>query len=164
MKRLFPVMLVTLLLSFTTTVTAEATLESFSFASEAEQQHFRELIAELRCLVCQNQSLADSDAELAHDLRAEVYDLIQQGRSDEEIITFLVDRYGDFVLYKPPMKPSMYLLWFGPFVLLGIAAVLLLKALRRQRQVPVAEISAEQRKRLDAVLGRQDAADREGEA
>ena len=132
---------------------AGVTLEAFKFDSKADEQHFKDLIEELRCLVCQNQSLLDSDAELAHDLRAEVYDMIQAGNSDEEIVTFLVTRYGDFVLYNPPVKPSTYLIWFGPFVLLIIAAFLLLRALRRQKNIPATEITAEERARLDAILG-----------
>ena len=135
------------------TAQAGVTLEAFKFKTEAEEQHFKDLIEEIRCLVCQNQSLADSDAELAHDLRAEVYDMIQAGKTDDEIISFLVARYGDFVLYKPPMKPSTYLLWFGPFVLLIIAALLLLRSIRRQQKAPVEEISGEERARLDAILG-----------
>ena len=129
------------------------TLEAFKFNSKAEEEHFKDLIEELRCLVCQNQSLADSDAELAHDLRAEVYDMVQAGKNDEEIVEFLVARYGDFVLYNPPVKPSTYLIWFGPFVLLLIAALLLLRSIRRQQKVPAAEISAEERERLNAILG-----------
>ena len=141
------------LLLGTGTAQAGVTLEAFKFKTEAEEQHFKDLIEELRCLVCQNQSLLDSDAELAHDLRAEVYDMIQLGKTDEEIIDFLVARYGDFVLYKPPVKPSTYLLWFGPFVLLIIAGLLLLRSIRRQQKVPASEISAEERERLDAILG-----------
>jgi cytochrome c-type biogenesis protein CcmH len=135
---------------------ATTTLESFKFADEAAEQHFKDLIAELRCLVCQNQSLADSDAELAHDLRAEVYEMVQAGKSDEEIIEFLVSRYGDFVLYKPPMKPSTYLLWFGPFALMILAGVLLLRAVQRQKRNASVEISTADRKRLDDLLGTRD--------
>ncbi len=164
MKRILPALLVVWLLLGTTPLSATATLESFKFDTEAEEQHFKDLIAELRCLVCQNQSLADSDAELAHDLRAEVYGMVQEGRSDAEIIDFLVNRYSDFVLYKPPLKPSTYLIWFGPFVLLAIAALLLLRALRRQRKAPVAEISAADRARLDALLGKSELADKEKDA
>jgi cytochrome c-type biogenesis protein CcmH len=149
-KRLISIVALCLLLG---TAQAGVTLEAFKFKTEAEEQHFKDLIEEIRCLVCQNQSLADSDAELAHDLRAEVYDMIQAGKTDEEIISFLVARYGDFVLYKPPMKPSTYLLWFGPFVLLIIAALLLLRSIRRQQKAPVEEISGEERARLDAILG-----------
>ena len=151
-KRLISILTLCLLLG-TGTAQAGVTLEAFKFNTEAEEQHFKDLIEELRCLVCQNQSLLDSDAELAHDLRAEVYDMIQAGKTDEEIIDFLVARYGDFVLYKPPVKPSTYLLWFGPFVLLIMAGLLLLRRTRRQQKVPASEISAEERERLDAILG-----------
>jgi cytochrome c-type biogenesis protein CcmH len=135
MKRLFPALLFVWLLLGALPASATSTLEAFKFATEAEELHFKDLIAEIRCLVCQNQSLADSDAELAHDLRAEVYEMVQEGRSDAEIIDFLVKRYGDFVLYKPPLKPKTWFIWFGPFVLLAIAGFLLVRALRRQRQV-----------------------------
>jgi len=151
-KKLISVLALCLLLGAGTTH-AGVTLEAFKFDSKAEEQHFKDLIEELRCLVCQNQSLLDSDAELAHDLRAEVYDMIQAGKSDEEIVTFLVDRYGDFVLYNPPVKPSTWLIWFGPFVLLLIAAFVLLRAVRRQKSAPAHEITPEERARLDAVLG-----------
>ena len=150
LKRLVAILVLCLLLG---TAQAGVTLEAFKFNSKAEEQHFKDLIVELRCLVCQNQSLADSDAELAHDLRAEVYDMMQAGKNDEEIVEFLVARYGDFVLYDPPVKPSTYLIWFGPFVLLLIAVLLLLRSIRRQQKVPAAEISAEERERLDAILG-----------
>ena len=160
MKRLFPALLIGWLLFGATPSSAASTLESFTFATEAEEQHFKDLLAELRCLVCQNQSLADSDAELAHDLRAEVYGMVQQGQSDTQIIDFLVERYSDFVLYNPPLKPATWLLWFGPFVLLAIAALLLLRALRRQRQAPAAGISVADRARLDALLGKPDHADK----
>ena len=149
-KRLISILALCLSLG---TAQAGVTLEAFEFKTETDEQHFKDLIEELRCLVCQNQSLLDSDAELAHDLRAEVYDMIQAGKNDEEIIEFLVARYGDFVLYKPPMKPSTYLLWFGPFVLLVIAALLLMRSIRRQQKTPVDEISAEERERLDTLLG-----------
>ena len=152
-------MLVWLLLG-TTPLSATSTLESFTFATAAEEQHFKELLAELRCLVCQNQSLADSDAELAHDLRAEVYGMVQQGQSDAQIIDFLVERYSDFVLYNPPLKPATWLIWFGPFVLLAIATLLLLRALRRQRKAPADAISVADRARLDALLGKADHADK----
>jgi cytochrome c-type biogenesis protein CcmH len=152
MKRFVSISVLCLLLG-AGTASAGVTLEAFKFDSKAEELHFKKLIEELRCLVCQNQSLADSDAELAHDLRAEVYDMIQAGNSDEEIVTFLVTRYGDFVLYNPPVKPSTYLIWFGPFVLLLLAAFILLRSIRRQQKVPAAEISAANRERLNALMG-----------
>ena len=152
MKRFVSILVLCLLLGAGTAF-AGVTLEAFKFDSKAEELHFKKLIEELRCLVCQNQSLADSDAELAHDLRAEVYDMIQAGNSDEEIVTFLVARYGDFVLYNPPVKPSTYLIWFGPFVLLLLAAFILLRSIRRQQKVPAGEISAANRERLNALMG-----------
>ena len=132
---------------------AAVTLESFTFPTKAQEQHFKDLIGQLRCLVCQNETLAESDADLAHDLRAEVYEIMKSGKSDQEVIDFLVKRYGDFVLYNPPVKPSTYLIWYGPFVLLAIAALLLVRAVGRQRQVHEPAISAEDRKRLDEILG-----------
>ena len=152
MKRLVSVLALCLLLG-TGTAHAGVTLEAFKFDSKTEEQHFKDLIEELRCLVCQNQSLADSDAELAHDLRAEVYDMIQAGKDDDEIVEFLVARYGDFILYNPPIKPANYLIWFGPFVLLLVAAILLLRAVRRQKRTAVTDITPDERARLDTVLG-----------
>jgi len=155
MRYVVPALLVMFcLLAGIRSVPAAVTLESFTFPTVEEERHFRDLIAELRCLVCQNQSLADSDAELAHDLRAEVYEMLQAGRSDAEVIDFLVDRYGDFVLYNPPLKQSTWLIWFGPFVLLAVAAFLLLRAVMRQKRVAEPEITAAERKRLDGILGK----------
>ena len=153
MMKLFVSVFALCLLLGSGTVSAGVTLEAFKFDTPAEELHFKQLIEELRCLVCQNQSLADSDAELAHDLRAEVYELVQDGKSDPEITEFLVARYGDFVLYKPPVKPSTYLLWFGPFALMILASILLLRAVRRQKRAADPEISEDDRKHLDALLG-----------
>lgn len=90
------------------------------------------IASELRCLVCQNESLASSNAELALDLRREVRSLIEQGQSDADIRTFLVSRYGDFVLYKPEVKPVTWLLWFGPYALLLMALAVALRLMRRK--------------------------------
>lgn len=108
---------------------------------------------ELRCLVCQNESLASSHAELAEDLRREVRDLIVQGKTDSEIKTFLVERYGDFVLYRPEVKPLTWVLWFGPFFLLLLAAFALGAYLRqRKKQVSSPELSDAQRERAEQLL------------
>jgi cytochrome c-type biogenesis protein CcmH len=107
----------------------------------------------LRCLVCQNESLAGSRAELAQDLRREVRGLIKEGKSDDEVKEFLVSRYGDFVLYRPQVKPSTYLLWAGPFVLLLVGLVALVRYLRRRsQQVAEAPLSEADRKRAEALL------------
>lgn len=114
----------------------------------------RALSKELRCLVCQNQSIDDSDAELARDLRRIVREELEAGKSDEEIIAFLTARYGDFVLLKPPVKPATYGLWIGPFVLLAIGGLGLAVYLRRRPREPLAAngLSPEERRRLDALL------------
>jgi len=88
----------------------------YSFTSKINQKRFYNLTSELRCLVCQNQNLAESNAPLANDLREEVYHQIQQGNSDKEIIKYLVARYGDFILYQPPFKKITFALWIGPFI------------------------------------------------
>lgn len=98
-------------------------IEIRSFDDATKQQRYETLIKELRCLVCQNQSLADSDADLAKDLRDEVYQIIQKGDSEEQAISFLVARYGDFVLYRPPVNQTTLFLWIGPFVLLSLGVL-----------------------------------------
>jgi len=100
------------------------------------ENRIRELEEKLRCLVCQNQTLADSNAELAGDLRKQVRDQVAAGRSDGEIVAFMVQRYGDFVLYEPPFKATTALLWLGPFLLLAAGAGLLILAVRRRRNAP----------------------------
>jgi len=107
------------------------------FRDAAEEARFRALSAELRCVMCQNQSLADSNAQIAEDLRRQVLDLMREGKSDDEIKDYLVARYSDFVLYNPPVKPSTWLLWFGPaLILLGGAAVLVAVVRRRAAAAP----------------------------
>jgi cytochrome c-type biogenesis protein CcmH len=105
---------------------------SSAWCDDALDVRLKALENELRCLVCQNQTLADSNAPLAEDLRKEVRDLATGGKSDDEIRAYLVARYGDFVLYKPPVKSSTYLLWFGPFVLLAGGAVAWWMLIRRR--------------------------------
>jgi cytochrome c-type biogenesis protein CcmH len=102
------------------------------YRDRAEEARFHALTAELRCVQCQNQSLADSNAQIAHDLRREVLALMHEGRSDAQIKQFLVERYGEFVLYRPQMEGSTLLLWLGPGVLLLGAAVLMVRHVRRR--------------------------------
>ncbi len=118
------------------------------------EQRIRQLAEKLRCLVCQNQSLADSNAELAADLRRELREQVKAGRSDDEIAGYLVQRYGDFVLYDPPLKASTALLWIGPFVLLAAALLVLVAALRRRRDAPEElALGADERRLVERVLG-----------
>ena len=101
------------------------------FANTTEEQRFHALVTELRCVMCQNQSLADSNAQIAHDLRREVLALMRQGRSDDDIRGYLVARYGEFVLYKPRIEATTWLLWFGPAVLLLAGGFLVARVVRR---------------------------------
>ena len=122
-------------------------------ADPVVEQRLMDLAEELRCLVCQNQSLADSNADLAVDLRNQVREQIQAGKSDAEIRAWLTQRYGDFVLYRPPVKSTTLLLWVGPFALLigGVAGLFVALRRRRARIVPPA-LTDEERARAEALL------------
>lgn len=113
---------------------AASAIEPLPFESETERDRFRSLVEELRCTVCQNQSLADSDAPLARDLRKEIFTQIRAGRSDAEIRDFMVARYGEFILYNPPLAAHTLVLWAGPGVLLGIGIIVAIVTVRRRRQ------------------------------
>jgi cytochrome c-type biogenesis protein CcmH len=107
----------------------------------------------LRCLVCQNETLADSRADLAEDLRDEIREQMKAGKSDKEIIDFLTARYGQFILYKPKVTPTTYLLWFGPFLLLLAGLALLFSYIKRRRDlIPEQPLSAEERRRAEELL------------
>ncbi len=128
-------------------------VEPRGFDDPAEESRYRRLIAELRCLVCQNQNLADSNADLAKDLRNQTYDMIKAGKTDEEIVSFMVKRYGDFVLYRPPLKSTTFLLWFGPLILMILGAVVLLIQIRRRNiRPPPKALSAEEQEQLKDIL------------
>lgn len=107
-------------------------IDPLPFRDAAEEARFQALARELRCLVCQNQNLADSDAGLAKDLRAEVFEQMRQGKSNAEIKRYLVSRYSDFVLYDPPLRGKTWLLWFGPALLVGIGALVVAVTVRRR--------------------------------
>ena len=130
-----------------TVITAQAE----SPMSPAVKARWDHIAAELRCLVCQNETLASSHAELALDLRRELRSLIEQGQSDADIRSFMVSRYGDFVLYKPEVKPVTWLLWFGPFVLLLLALAVALRLMRRAPQAPV-PLTDSERERVRQLL------------
>jgi cytochrome c-type biogenesis protein CcmH len=111
------------------------------------------LAKELRCLVCQNESLADSRADLAVDLRNQIREQMKAGKSDKEIIAFLTERYGKFILFRPPMDPTTYLLWFGPFLLLLVGLLLLFRYVKQRRELILDQpLSLEERRRADALL------------
>ena len=142
-----------------------ATLGAFAPAALAEEapplaadpvaeKRLIALSEELRCLVCQNQSIADSHAELADDLRREIRGMIQAGKSDKEIIDFMVARYGDFVLYRPPLKATTVILWAGPLVLMVLGLIALIRCLRQRNQRLAADttLSADEARQAEALL------------
>lgn len=140
MRRMRPGLLLGLLLW----TLAAAAIDPLPFQSEAEERRFQVLVAELRCLVCQNQNLADSDADLAKDLRAEVFEMLRAGKSDGEIRDFLVQRYGDFVLYDPPFKPVTWILWLGPALVVAAGLAGMLVMVRRRARLVPAEARGEE--------------------
>lgn len=137
---------------------------SFAFSADstvpdpAIEARLRNLSAELRCLVCQNESLADSHAELAADLRREIRTLMVQGKSDQQVIEYLVARYGDFIRFRPPLKNTTYALWFGPFVLAILGSIWFIYHLirRRRRQFATAPLTEQERSHLDTLLHKQE--------
>ncbi|MBD7976541.1 cytochrome c-type biogenesis protein [Serpens gallinarum] len=156
MKRLLAAVLCSLALSGL----SWAAIDTYEFASEAERQRFRTLTFELRCPKCQNQNIADSDAPIAMDLRREIYRMMGEGQSDKQIVDYLVARYGDFVLYNPPVEARTLLLWYGPWALLGGGLLVLLIIVVRKRKVESAPqkalLSAEEQQRLSHLLDKKD--------
>lgn len=121
-------------------------------ADPALEARARALSRELRCIVCQNESIDDSNATLAKDIRVLLRERLAAGDSDAQAKAFLVARYGDFVLLRPPIRSETYLLWFGPFALLALGALVAFAALRRRRPAPPAPLTPEEQAKLDALL------------
>jgi cytochrome c-type biogenesis protein CcmH len=128
--------------------------EAVPLAANPEmEKKVNNITKELRCLVCQNQTIADSHADLAIDLKNQVRDMVASGKTQKDIIDYMVHRYGDFVLYRPPVKPTTYLLWAGPFILLIVGATLLISNLRKRKKVIAdAPLSADESDRLKSLL------------
>lgn len=135
---------------------AHAAIDTYEFANDAERARFRELTQELRCPKCQNQDLADSNAPIATDLRREIFRMLGEGKDNQQIIDFMVDRYGDFVRYKPALTSKTVVLWFGPLALLVGGVVVIGVIVGRRRRTARAEdsdtLSAEERQRLATLL------------
>ncbi len=128
-------------------------IEFHDFANKEQEQLYLQLIAELRCVKCQNQNLAESNAELAKDMRDKAYAMVIKGATRDDVIKYMTDRYGDFVLYKPPFKMKTVLLWFGPALLLLFSLYYLLKRIRQQEQQPAVDaLSDEQRRKMRELL------------
>jgi cytochrome c-type biogenesis protein CcmH len=141
-----------LLVAFAAGLPAHAADTPLKFTDPAQEQRYQSLLLELRCLVCQNQSLADSHADLAQDLRNEVHDMLMQGKSDRQILDFMVQRYGDFVLYRPPVRKGTWLLWFGPFVLMLLAIGVAVRFSRSRNGGAAPELSETEQARLQELL------------
>jgi cytochrome c-type biogenesis protein CcmH len=152
MKRSLPLMLLLLCLVAPFT-SAQVRRERPVIDDPALEQRLQKLSQELRCLVCQNETLADSRADLAEDLRDEIREQMKAGKSDKEIIAFLTQRYGQFILYRPQVTPTTYLLWFGPFVLLLAGLAVLFRYIKQRRDlIPEQPLTAEERRRAEELL------------
>ena len=136
------------LLLLLVSVPAGAAIEAYEFDSPEVEAEYNQLIDELRCLVCQNQNLAGSDADLARDMRRETYKMLSEGKTPEEVADFMVARYGDFVLYRPRFQSSTYLLWLGPVVLLAIVLFFVARRLRASKASAVDEDALARARRL----------------
>lgn len=133
-----------------------AEIAGFPFESEQEEERFREISTELRCLVCQNQSLADSNSAWAQDLRMELYEQVLGGSSRDEIISFMTDRYGEFILYKPPFSSRTLLLWLTPFVCFIFAIAFLVRFSRKAGESVSRQISEDELKEVRGLLRSED--------
>jgi len=137
-------------------VASLANVEIYKFSTPAEELRYKKIVQELRCLVCQNQNLADSNADLAQDLRQKAYEMIRAGSSAAEVIDYMAARYGDFVLYRPPLKFSTLLLWVGPLLLLLLSLGILWKIFQQQRTIPIHPATSEQRARIRQLLAKRE--------
>jgi cytochrome c-type biogenesis protein CcmH len=141
--------LTVLLLLFSTQVLA---VDDHQLADPEQQKTYEIITSELRCLVCQNQTIADSNAELAGDLRRQVFEMLQQGKSKAEIIQFMTDRYGDFVLYNPPLKTKTALLWLGPIAFLLTGFAMIFWFIRRKKQAKTTVLDKDKQEKMRHLL------------
>jgi cytochrome c-type biogenesis protein CcmH len=145
-----------LLLAFAAAAFAQA--DEIANPDPAVEQRLKNLAEELRCLVCQNQTIADSNAPLALDLRNQIRTQVKQGKSDDQIRTYMTERYGDFVLYKPPFKATTAVLWVGPFALVAVGVLIFFFVVRRRRPHPAqAPAPGGRRAQIEALLDESDA-------
>jgi len=133
-------------------VQLHAAIEIYQFEKAEHEQLYKQMIDELRCLVCQNQNLSASNAGLARDLRQQTYEMVTSGQSHQQIVDYMTQRYGDFVLYRPPVKSSTALLWFGPFILLLIGLTVLIVTLKKRKQLTEESLTDEQHSQMKHLL------------
>jgi len=149
--------LVVLLFSLLLSVSAQAAIDAYKFDDPKKEKIYHELTDELRCLVCQNQNIAGSNAELAVDMRRKTYEMVSAGQSKQQVADYMADRYGDFVLYKPPFKASTAVLWIGPFIILAVSIWLMLRVIRNRREEhETASVSGEQLAEAARLLNKED--------
>ena len=141
----------TLLFSFSSLY---AEIEAKQFENVKQEQRYKHIIDELRCLVCQNQNISGSNAGLAQDLRKQVHKMIIAGESDEAIFDFMVTRYGDFVLYRPPFKATTFFLWVGPFIIFAIGLFVLMRFIAQRKKNIVTELSSTDKEKLKQLLNK----------
>ena len=144
------------ILSVVCITSAQAAIEVYPFENPEKSNRFKNLTAELRCPKCQNQNIADSNAEIAQDLRAKLQQMLIADKTDDEIVQYMVDRYGDFVLYEPRVDPQTYLLWFGPIFLLIVAFFVVygIIRVRSKKHASNNQLNTDQQEQLDKLLNK----------
>ena len=133
-------------------VSSWATIDAYQFENSAQEQQFRQLIAELRCPKCQNQNISDSDADLSKDLKDRVHQLILAGKNNREITAYMVERYGNFITYRPPVEPATYFLWFGPVLIAMLVAAGLIVSKLTSGGKSAAKVTDGQQEKVDRLL------------
>ncbi|MEZ5509139.1 MAG: cytochrome c-type biogenesis protein [Gammaproteobacteria bacterium] len=140
---------------------AFATIDAYEFKTPDDEQRFRVLVEELRCPKCQNQNIADSNAGLAKDIKDRVHRLINEGKDNGEITDYMVERYGDFITYRPPVRPVTWFLWFGPFALALLAAFIIFMIKLRQKSPSIIQVTPEQEAKVQELLKKLDQSDKQ---
>jgi cytochrome c-type biogenesis protein CcmH len=144
-----------LLLGMMLSISAFAAIDTYQFSSPAQEQEYRDITAQLRCPKCQNTNIAASDSIIAADMRTKVFQLLQQGQNKQQIVDYMVARYGNFVTYEPPVTPSTFILWLGPVLVVIIGAAMIFMRSRRgevRLQNTTEEMSEQERQRLAQLL------------
>ena len=130
----------------------QARVAAYEFDTPDQEAAYKEMVSELRCLVCQNQNIADSNAELAQDLKRKTYEMVMQGKDKNEIADFMVQRYGDFVLYRPPVSNTTLLLWSGPFIIFVIGIIVLIRVIKSKQRDQSNQLTAEEKAKAEDML------------
>ena len=130
----------------------QARVSAYEFDTPEQEAAYKEMVSELRCLVCQNQNIADSNAELAQDLKRKTYEMVMQGKDKNEIADFMVQRYGDFVLYRPPVSNTTLLIWSGPFIIFVIGIIVLIRVIKSKQRDQSNQLTAEEKAKAEDML------------